>query len=108
MEDIDHNVGLEEENLEVVDKPVAKMDNDELKNAISQQMDKLRRQALLLGAQSMCHVILQKIYEHQAKPGKKTYRDYERLINNIQNFCETGLSRKVGLDGETSPVNEQE
>lgn len=102
MEDIDHNVGLEEESLESVDEPASEMSNDQLKEAISQQMDKLRRQNLLLGAQSMCHVILNKIYDMKSKPGKKTYRDYERLINNIQNFCETGLSRKVNLDGETT------
>lgn len=84
------------------------MSNDQLKEAISQQMDKLRRQGLLLGAQSMCRVILNKIYEHQAKPGKKSYRDYERLVSDIKQFCETGLSRKVDLDGETSPVDEQE
>lgn len=106
MEDINHNV--EEENLELVDKPASEMSNDQLKEAISQQMDKLRRQGLLLGAQSMCRVILNKIYEHQAKPGKKSYRDYERLVSDIKQFCETGLSRKVDLDGETSPVDEQE
>lgn len=100
MEDINHNV--EEESLELVDKPASEMSNDQLKEAISQQMDKLRRQNLLLGAQSMCRVILNKIYEHQVKPGKKTYRDYERLVNDIQKFCETGLSRKVNLDGETT------
>lgn len=106
MEDINHNV--EEESLELVDKPASEMSNDQLKEAISQQMDKLRRQNLLLGAQSMCRVILNKIYEHQAKPGKKSYRDYERLVSDIKQFCETGLSRKVDLDGETSPVDEQE
>lgn len=106
MEDINHNV--EEESLELVDKPASEMSNDQLKEAISQQMDKLRRQNLLLGAQSMCRVILNKIYEHQAKPGKKSYRDYERLVSDIKQFCETGLSREVGLDGETSPANKQE
>ena len=106
MEDINHNV--EEESLELVDKSASEMSNDQLKEAISQQMDKLRRQGLLLGAQSMCRVILNKIYEHQAKPGKKSYRDYERLVSDIKQFCETGLSRKVDLDGETSPVDEQE
>lgn len=106
MEDINHNV--EEESLELVDKPASEMSNDQLKEAISQQMDKLRRQGLLLGAQSMCRVILNKIYEHQAKPGKKSYRDYERLVSDIKQFCETGLSRKIDLDGETSPVDEQE
>lgn len=100
MEDINHNV--EEESLELVDKPASEMSNDQLKETISQQMDKLRRQNLLLGAQSMCRVILNKIYEHQVKPGKKTYRDYERLVNDIQKFCKTGLSRKVNLDGETT------
>lgn len=106
MEDIKTNV--EEESLELVDEPASKMGNDELKQAIEERMTQLRRQSMLLGAQAMCRVVLNKIYEHQTKPGKKTYRDYERLVNDIQQFCETGLSRKVDLDGETSSVDEQE
>lgn len=96
------NTELEEESLEMVDEPASKMDDDQLKRAIEDQMSKLRRQSMLIGAQAMCSTILSKIIAVKQKPGKKTYRDYERLIADIQKFCETGISRTVGLDGETT------
>ena len=82
--------------------------NVEFEEVVTEQMDKLRTQSMLLGAQSMCKVILEKIYKTLMKPGKKSYRDYERLIDDIKQFCETGLSRKVNTDGTTSPVDEDE
>lgn len=82
--------------------------NVEFEEVVTEQMDKLRTQSMLLGAQSMCKVILEKIYKTLMKPGKKSYRDYERLIDDIKQFCETGLSRKVNADGTTSPVDEDE
>ena len=78
------------------------MSNDELKKAVEEQMQRIRRQNILLGAQSICKVILDKIYKHNMKPGKKTYRDYERLIKDISAFCETGMSRKINNDGTVS------
>jgi hypothetical protein len=56
----------------------------------------------------MCRVILEKIYTHKAKPGKKIYRDYERLVKDIQSFCETGLSRTLSDDGDIVPKVESE
>lgn len=97
------NVELEEENLEANDTAPAL---DDFEKLVSEKMEKLRRQSLLLGAQSICRVILEKIYTHQTKPGKKTYRDYERLVKDIQNFCETGISRKISEDGEVVPKEE--
>lgn len=107
MDENNTNVELEEENVEA-EEATSVMDNDELKKAIEDQMSKLRRQSMLLGSQAMCRVILNKIYEHQAKPGKKSYRDYERLVNDIKKFCEIGISRKVNEDGTTSKVEETE
>ena len=107
MDENNTNVELEEENVEATEEKFV-MDNDELKKAIEDQMSKLRRQSMLLGSQAMCRVILNKIYEHQAKPGKKSYRDYERLVNDIRKFCEIGISRKVNEDGTTSKVEEAE
>ena len=82
------------------------MSNDELKKAVETQLQIVRRQNLLIGAQSMCRVILEKIYSYQAKPGKKSYRDYERLIKEIKEFCETGMSRKLNDDGTISVAEE--
>ena len=107
MDENNTNMKLEEESLAEVDEN--KMpEKDELTKAIEEQMGKLRRQAMLLGAQAMCSTILSKIVVVKQKPGKKTYRDYERLVNDIQQFCETGLSRKVNTDGETEPVENEE
>lgn len=80
--------------------------NDELKEAINNQMRKLQRQSMLLGSQAMCSVILEKIVTTTNKPGKRTMNDYKRLIKDIEDFCRTGLSRKVNTDGETEPVKE--
>jgi hypothetical protein len=107
MDENNTNVELEEESLEMVDEVAPAMDKDELTKAVEDQMNKLRTQAMLLGAQTICRVVLQKIYAANAKPGKKTYRDYERLIKDLQQFCETGISRNVNEDGTTSPVTEE-
>lgn len=100
---------MEENNIvEQETTSVDEMSNDELKQAVEAQLQRVRRQNLLVGAQSMCKVILEKIYTSQAKPGKKTYRDYERLVKDIQSFCETGLSRTLSDDGEIVSKEEAE
>lgn len=81
---------------------------DEFKDAIEQQLDKIRRQSMLLGAQTFCHIVLKKIIDEESKPGKTSMNDYKRLIKDIKNFCQTGISRKVNADGETEPVEESE
>ena len=106
MDENTTNVELEEE--KVGETNVSDMNNQELKDAIEEQMRNLRRQSILVGAQTACNVILQKIHAYMTKPGKKSYRDYERLIKEIQTFCETGVSRKVNADGTTSPREEAE
>lgn len=107
MEDKKTNVELEEESLEMVDEASTSVNDDELTKAVEEQMSKLRTQSMLMGAQAMCKVILQKIYDANAKPGKKSYRDLERLVVDIKQFCETGISRKVNADGTTSPIEEE-
>ena len=79
----------------------------ELKEVIEEQLKKIQRQNLLIGAQTMCRVILDKIVTFKSKQGKPTMNDYKRLIKDIENFCLTGLSRKVNADGETEAVEEE-
>ena len=81
MDENNTNVELEEESLEMVDESASKMTDDELTKAIQEQMEKLRRQSMLIGAQAMCQVVLQKILAVTNKPGKISMRAYERLIN---------------------------
>lgn len=103
-ENIIINELVNEDNNEV---DVATEEKDDLTKAVEAQMDKLRRQPILLGAQAICSTILQKITLTMRKPGKKSYRDYERLIKDISDFCTTGMSRKVNLDGTVSPIEEE-
>ena len=105
MDENKTNVELEQESLAMVDEAETS-DKDELTKAVEEQMSKLRTQSMLIGAQTVCRVVLQKIYSTMSQPGKKSYRDYERLIADIKNFCETGISRQVNTDGTTSPVED--
>lgn len=91
---------------EIEQKDVGAMSNDELKDAVKDIMNKNRTQALLLGAQAMCSTVLQKITTFERKQGKITMNDYKRLVKDIKGFCETGLSRKVNLDGTTTDKTE--
>lgn len=80
---------------------------DPLREAIESQMEKIRRQSMLIGAQTICRVILDKIVVAMNQPGKRTNADHKRLIKDIEKFCRTGISRDVNADGETEPVNEE-
>ena len=96
---------MDEDNKVVAD--TSAMSNEDLKSAIKETMEKIRLQAMLLGAQSMCSVILQKITVLEYKQSKITMNDYKRLIKDIKSFCETGISRKVNPDGTTSEKTEE-
>lgn len=78
--------------------------DDDLKKAIENTMEKIRIQAMLLGGQTMLRVILGKITAAQNQPGKRTMNDYKRLIKDIEQFCNVGLSRQVNADGEAETV----
>lgn len=97
---------MNEENKIVETATKAETETDELTKVVEETLEKVRTQAMLLGAQAMCSVILEKIATVKAQPGKRTLRDYERLIKDVEQFCRIGLSRKVNLDGTTSPVDD--
>lgn len=80
---------------------------DTFKEVVKEEMQKLARQNLLLGGQSACKIVLDKIIAFKAKPGKPTMNDYKRLIKDIEHFCSIGLSRKVTAGGETVPRDEE-
>ena len=87
-----------------VETPV--VEKDELTKAIEGQLEQIRTQSMLLGAQAMCSVVQQKIAVAMNKPGKRSLNDYKRLVKEIDEFCATGLSRKVNPDGTTSPIDD--
>jgi hypothetical protein len=81
-------------------------EKDELKEAIEETLSNLRTQSMLLGAQAICQTVLDKITAFERKPGSKSNNDHKRLIKEIKNFCEIGVSRKVNTDGTTEPIND--
>lgn len=80
--------------------------DDELKGAIEATLSKIRRQSMLLGFQVACQTVLDKIVAFDRKPGSKSNNDHKRLIKDIKQFVEQGLSRKVNTDGETESIEE--
>ena len=96
---------MHEENKNIETKEEV-LDTNELKTAIEETLSKIRTQSMLLGAQSMCRVILDKIYAFESSSGRKSANDYKRCIKDIKRFCEIGLSRKVNTDGEAEPIEE--
>ena len=98
---------VEEEQKTPAETSEQSIEEDPLKEAINEQLKKIQRQNLLLGAQTICHTVLEKILKAENQPGKRTMNDYRRLIKDLKKFCETGLSRKVNTDGETEPIEEE-
>ena len=103
-EEFTEEVSTEEEGT--IEVPV-EISEDAFKEVVEEELEKIRRQNLLLGAQTACKVVLDKIVAFKVKQGKPTMNDYKRLVKDIEKFCTTGLSRKVTVDGETVPRDEE-
>ena len=106
-ETVTNETMVEEEQTTPVETLDQSNEEDPLKEAINEQLKKIQRQNLLLGAQTICHTVLEKILKAEMQPGKRTMNDYRRLVKDLKKFCETGLSRKVNTDGETEPIEEE-
>ena len=106
MSEENKTINIEEEIDNSLIDEEAKTD-DELKSAIETKLKEIQTQNLLIGAQTACTVILQKIAAWEAQPGKRTLNDHRRIIKDIKEFCLTGVSRKVNPDGTTSPRDEE-
>lgn len=83
------------------------LDDDKLKEAIEEQLSKVRRQNMLLGFQVCCQTVLDKIVKFESAQGKKSTNDYKRLVKDIKGFASTGISRKVNTDGTTESAAEE-
>lgn len=101
--ELDEQMSLFEDDTETETAPET---NDELKDAIEETLSKIRRQSMLLGFQVSCQSILDKIAAFERKPGSKSNNDHKRLIKDIKQFVEQGLSRKVNTNGETETIEE--
>lgn len=78
------------------------IEKKELEDVVKPELIKLRRSCMLMGAQAVSTVVVSKINETMSKSNKVSYRDYERLIKDIYNFCKKGLERKVNDDGSVT------
>ena len=85
-----------------------KIPDDLLQEAIKAEMKKVQMAALLSGSKAICGVVLQYIVEFNQKPGKKTYRDYERLVKKIVDFCSVSIDREVNENGEIVEIKREE
>ena len=83
------------------------LNDDQLKETIQDQLKKIQTQNLLLGAQTICRVILDKIYAFESSNSKKSANDYKRCLKDLKQFCEVGISRRVNPDGTTEKITEE-
>ena len=95
-----------DENNKTVETKQNEMSSDDLKEATRQVLERIRTQSMLLGAQAISSVILQKIEAWHKQPGKRTLNDCKRLIKDLDAYCTIGISKKVNLDGTTSDKEE--
>ena len=101
MDTIVEQMSLFDDEVEQANVQVESKTDNELKEAIEDTLSKIRRQSMLLGFQVSCQTILDKILAFERAPGSKSNNDHKRLIKDIKQFVEQGLSRKVNTDGDT-------
>lgn len=71
--------------------------SDKLRDKLTDGMEKLRTQAMLLGGKAMATVIYNMIQKFHSMPGKRTLNDHRRLIKEIENFCKTAVDHEVEI-----------
>ena len=94
------------EEIKVLEEETKQDDQDFLKDALEDQFHKIQTQGMLLGLQTACQVILKRMSVWEKQPGKRTLNDHRRLIKDIKQFCEVGISKKVNLDDNTKLTEE--
>ena len=86
----------ENENLSAVDEAVAEVDDksmqdDELKAAITKQLEKIRNENIIIGYRVACQTVIDLIAPwHQPKCSK---RELERILKKLEEFCMKGLKK---------------
>ena len=99
---------MEENKNAIEEQEVVTMDNDELKDAIEEQLSKIRTQSMIIGFRVACSTIRDKINAFERTPGSKSNNDHKRLIKDIKKFVEQGLARKMNENGEIEMSEETE
>ena len=82
---------------------------NEFKTKVENVVEKIRTQALLLGARSMCVTIANMIDGDINKPGKRSMADMRRIVKKVRDFCQTAINHTVetpSFDDEEEKPNE--
>ena len=77
---------------------------NEFKTKVENVVEKIRTQALLLGARSMCVTIADMIDGDINKPGKRSMADMRRIVKKVRDFCQTAINHTV----ETPSFDDEE
>ena len=86
----------ENKNLNEVEEAVAEVDSrsmndDELKAAITKQLEKIRNENIIVGYRVFCQTVMDLIAPwHQPNCSK---RELERILKKLEEFCMKGLKR---------------
>ena len=84
-----------DENINVVNENEDNTQDNELKEKLSDAVEKLRTQAMLLGARAMTVTIANMIDADINKPGKRTMADMRRLVKKVRDFCQKAIDHPV-------------
>ena len=82
---------------------------NEFKTKVENVVEKIRTQALLLGARSMCVTIANMIDGDINKPGKRSMADMRRIVKKVRDFCQTAINHTVetpSFDDEEAKTDE--
>ena len=93
---MDENINVVNENDDVAtNDEVNDTQDNELKEKLSDAVEKLRTQAMLLGARAMTVTIVNMIDGDMNKPGKRTMADMRRLVKKVRDFCQKAIDHPV-------------
>lgn len=99
---MDENINVVEETTN--EEPATNDVENEFKTKVENVVEKIRTQALLLGARSMCVTIVNMIDGDINKPGKRSMADMRRIVKKVRDFCQTAINHTV----ETPSFDDEE
>ncbi len=86
---------IEEQKQEIPTAEPEEAVADELKDKISETLEKIRTQNMLLGARAMTVTIANMIDTAMNAPGKRTMADMKRLVKKVRDFCQKAIGHPV-------------
>ena len=93
---MDENINVVNENEDVVvDNDITDEQKDEFKDKVADVVEKIRTQALLLGARTMAVTIANMIDGDINKPGKRSMADIRRIVKKVRDFCQKAIDHPV-------------